>query len=136
MRITVKVRRYPKDQAFTHARNRILTQLGKTTDTAAQRIVKTSQGMMAASKSGIHHPGLPRRSSRTGEAPATQSGKMSRSIQASVANKTGVYRKVGSPLWYANYLMTHKDRPLLLPALQREAPAYVEDVRRIIGRSI
>lgn len=56
---------------------------------------------LAAPKSGIHHAGLPRRSSRAGEYPANQSGALRDSI-SSVSSQTEA--TVGSNVPYAIFL--------------------------------
>jgi hypothetical protein len=56
---------------------------------------------LASSKSGIHHPGLPKRSSAPGEYPANQSGK----LRASISSTSSAERMdIGSSVFYAKFL--------------------------------
>jgi len=56
---------------------------------------------LAKPKSGIHHPGLPRRSSRVGEYPANQSGQLRDSI-SSISSQTEA--TVGSNVKHSLFL--------------------------------
>lgn len=58
---------------------------------------------LAASKSGIHHPGLPNRSSAPGEFPANQSGDLRGSIDSRVNGINSV--TIGSNVYYSKYLL-------------------------------
>lgn len=98
----------------------------KTRDTAKQ--------LMEGGRSGIHHSHLPRRSSARGEAPATQSGKMQRSIR--IYSNGSRYYTVGSPLWYAKFLQTERDRPLMETALEKIRPAFYDAIREMVERTV
>lgn len=56
---------------------------------------------LAGSKSGIHHAGLPRRSSAPGEYPANQSGRLRGSISSTFS---AVRMDVGSNVFYSKFL--------------------------------
>ena len=56
---------------------------------------------LAAPKSGVHYPGLPRRSSRAGEYPANQGGALRDSISSESNAKEAT---VGSNVHYSIYL--------------------------------
>jgi phage gpG-like protein len=56
---------------------------------------------LARPKSGIHYPGLPRRSSRAGEFPANQFGPLRDSISSDVTSTSAT---VGSNVHYSIYL--------------------------------
>lgn len=56
---------------------------------------------LASQKSGIHHPGMPRRSSAPGEFPANQSGKLRGSIRSESNTKRAT---AGSNVFYARFL--------------------------------
>lgn len=136
MRMTVKVKGFTKDKGFRSSKKRIVKRLSGITGEAAQRVRKTTVQMMSEPKSGIHHRGLPRRSSAVGEAPAIQSGALAASLRINSEGRDHLHHRIGTPLWYGNYLMMRKGRPALLPALKKVFPSYVEEIRDMIGREV
>lgn len=136
LEMNVRVKPFAKGASFKDARARIVKQLGGITGKAAQNVRETTRTLMRAPKSGIHHPGLPNRSSAKGEAPATQSGKLERSFRIQAFGKDRLKRRIGTSLWYGNYLMTKKERPALAPALRKEFPAYIREIEAMIGREV
>jgi hypothetical protein len=130
LRITV---RFTKESLFKDARRKVLEAVKPVTEKHANLIVESARASMAEGKSGIHHRGLPNRSSAPGEAPANQSGALSASLTAKAEDRAnGARYRVGTGLWYGNYLMMSRNRPMLLPALQKQVDPFVEDLKEAI----
>jgi hypothetical protein len=70
-------------------------------DAAAHESEDALRKGLASPKSGIHHPGLPRRSSAPGEYPANQSGKLRGSIRTS---SSATRMDIGTTAKHAKYL--------------------------------
>lgn len=70
-------------------------------DAAAHESEDAFRTGLASSKSGIHHPGLPRRSSAPGEYPANQRGALRSSISSVVGSDE---MTVGSNVFYSIFL--------------------------------
>lgn len=135
-RYTAKIKLKGDWDTRQQIKKRIRGELQKIGSKHAERVRDEAVRMMKSSKSGRHHLGLPNRSSAPGEAPAVQSGALARSIKVTTDRASGVQFRVGTPLWYGNHLMTDRNRPALLPALRKEFPSYLEEVRSMIGRKV
>ena len=131
-KLTVEIR--TRGSASADVKRRLISRISGITSNAAQRLKREAITLMNQSKSGRHHRGLPRRSSAPGEAPASQSGTLAASFRVTAQGRHQLQRRVGTGLWYGNFLMTQRDRPLLLPALHKVFPDYVEEIRNMIGR--
>lgn len=131
-KLTVEIR--TQGRASADVKRRLISRISNITSRAAQRLKDEAVRLMNQPKSGIHHRGLPRRSSAEGEAPASQTGALASSFRVTAQGRHQLHRRVGTGLWYGNFLMTQRNRPLLLPALNKVFPDYVEEIRDMIGR--
>lgn len=128
------VKKFAKGAEFTQARDQMKTAIQGATSFAGRQVVQEARDLMNLPKTGIHHRGLPRRSSRAGEAPASQSGRLLRSLTSSPELKEFSHQRISTSLWYGNFLMTQRDRPMLTPALHSVFPKYVRAIQEIIER--
>jgi hypothetical protein len=102
----------------------------------AKRIRDRMADSMREPKSGIHHPGLPNRSSAIGEAPAVQSGDLINSLKIR-HNRSGIgwSAEIGSfgEVEYAAYLDPDMARYFAYPALARHADDFVRELQRALN---
>ena len=80
-------------------------------------------------KTGKKYPGLPRRSSARGEAPARQSGTLAGSVVV-LKKRGGMQRVVSFRAKYAEVLETTMERPYLAPQMlqvERELAAFLNE---------
>lgn len=132
LNIRVKVRLGTGKQSLQAIADAIRADIPPISSDYGRKVVTVARELMAEPKSGIHHPGLPNRSSAKGEPMATQSGKAAASFRI-WANGSG-YVTIGTRLWYANYLQAQKNRPTLEPALKKVEPYYIQAIRAMIER--
>lgn len=101
----------------------------------AGRIRDRMKESMREPKSGIHHPGLPNRSSAIAESPAVQSGDLINSIKVKRRRDgDGWSAEIGSfgEVEYAEYLDPDMARYFAYPALARHGDDFVDALRRAV----
>lgn len=134
IRIHINLDRRNTSAYLLRIQEKITSGLMRVSKEYAYKVRDETRRMMDEPKSGIQYPRLPRRSSAPGEAPASQSGRLQRSIRI-WSNGSGWFT-VGTPLWYGRFLMSKRNRPALQPALEKIEPLYVKAIREMIERSI
>lgn len=115
-------------------KRRFIRDIGQLTEGAARRVKDEALRLMNQPKSGRQYRNLSRQSSAPGEAPASQTGKLAGSFRIQAQGRHRLHRRIGTPLWYGNFLMTRRNRPVLQPALNKVFPDYLEEIKSMIGR--
>jgi len=110
-----------------------------TVASAATLEAEMKTNILARQKTGIKWPSLPNRSSAAGESPATQSGKLARSIKAVLsADKTeafvGIHNTAQVPyaVWLEYGTRGIEPRPFVWPALQKHKNKIIEDYKKAL----
>jgi HK97 gp10 family phage protein len=133
----------------TEELKRALREFGLQADKQIQDIVRgTAQNVRSHAikavqrgpKSGVtyekYQPTRTHRASAPGQPPATDTGALVRSIQASISGRTA---EVAANIDYAVYLefgtREMEPRPFLFPALEQERPAWDRRLQRIVDEA-
>ena len=98
------------------------------------------KSIQRGTKSGVEYtkykPSRKHRASARGEAPATDTGRLAGSIQASIEGKTAeVFTNIEYAAWLEFGTLNMEPRPFLFPALEKERPKWDARLNRIVEQA-
>lgn len=116
------------DQFFRTGIRNALHEIGSEVVKETRRLIKVGP------KTGVKYPNLPNRSSKAGEAPANQSGRLKDSSDYVVHSEHRM--EVGERVFYAEILENVIDRPHLIKAIKNKQRETENSLRDYVVKEI